>query len=103
MMWHRVAALLGGRSIVEWQRTMTHSEFVDWCAFYSLEPWGYDAANWRMGMVCATTANAGGRKRPLKPSDFIPKSGRRSRQQSASEIERTLREAANRGGTSNGD
>ena len=72
-MWHRVAALLGGRAIEEWQRAMSSAEFVHWCAFFALEPWGYPAENWRMGVLAATTANYSGRvKKALKPSDFMP-------------------------------
>ena len=76
-MWHRVAALLGGRTIAEWQELMPAAEFVDWCAFYQIEPWGYHADNWRMGMACATAANVAGRKKPLKPSDFYPRAPRK--------------------------
>lgn len=73
-MWHRVAALLGGRTVEEWKNAMSSAEFVDWCAFYSLEPWGYDVGNWRMGVLGATVANYSGNvKKALKPSDFIPK------------------------------
>ena len=78
-MWHRVAALLG-RTVAELRQQMSSAEFTDWCAYYQLEPWGYDAENWRMGMVCSTVANAAGRKKPLKPSDFLPRSPLRQRQ-----------------------
>jgi hypothetical protein len=71
-MWHRVAALLG-RTVAELQHCMSSAEFMHWCAFYSLEPWGYDPDNWRTGVVAATVANAAGRKKPLKPSDFMPR------------------------------
>jgi hypothetical protein len=95
-MWHRVAALLGGRTIAELQQVMTHAEFVDWCAYYQIEPWGYEMDNWRMGVQAATTANAAGRKRPLKPADFMPKA-RNKRQQSAADIERSLLRVAKKG------
>ena len=73
-MWHRVAALLGGRSVEEWKRAMSSAEFVEWCAFYAIEPWGFEAENWRMGLQAAVTANYSGRvKKPLKVSDFLPK------------------------------
>lgn len=105
-MWHRIAGLLGGRTIAEWQQAMTHAEFVDWCAYYGIEPWGGDAENWRAGVISATVANYAGRSRKradAKPSDFMPKSNRRKRRQSAAEIERALREASKQGETSNGD
>jgi hypothetical protein len=72
-MWLSVAALLGGRSVEEWQSAMTGEEFSEWCAFYALEPWGWEAQNWRMGVVASTVANFSGHiKKPVKPSDFLP-------------------------------
>ena len=72
-MWFRVAALLG-RTVEELQQAMTGAEFADWCAFYQLEPWGFEAQNWRMGVLAAVTANYSGRvKKALKPSDFLPR------------------------------
>ena len=71
-MWHRVAALLG-RTVEELQHQMTSAEFDDWCSFYALEPWGWEAQNWRMGVVASTVANFSGHiKKPVKPSDFLP-------------------------------
>jgi hypothetical protein len=96
-MWLRVAALLGGRSVDEWQAAMSSAEFMDWCAFYSLEPWGYEMENWRVGVVAATTANSAGRKKPLKPTDFMPKSGRKKRAKSAEEIESELLKVSTHG------
>ena len=65
------------------------AEFIDWCAFYDLEPWGYHVDNWRMGMTCATVGNAAGRKKPLKPSDFYPKQPRKlTPEQSRRRLER---------------
>jgi hypothetical protein len=76
-MWHRVAALLG-RTVEELQQAMSSAEFVQWCAFYSLEPWGFDSDNWRMGVIGATVANYSGRvKKAVKPSDFFPKAPRK--------------------------
>jgi hypothetical protein len=78
-MWHRVAALLG-RTVAELQGAMSSAEFVDWCAFYSIEPWGYDVDNWRMGVMGSTVANySGNLKKRLKPSDFIPHPDRQPR------------------------
>lgn len=79
-MWHRVAALLGGRTVAELQACMSSAEFVDWCAFYALEPWGAEAENWRMGVVAATTAKySGNAKSAVKPSDFMPQEKRGGR------------------------
>jgi hypothetical protein len=88
-MWHRVAALLG-RTVAELQRQMSSAEFVDWCAFYQLEPWGYEIANWRMGVIGSTVANYSGRlKKPVKPADFMPKKPRKlSPQESRRRLQR---------------
>jgi hypothetical protein len=68
---------------------MPADEFFEWCAFFQLEPWGYEMDNWRMGVVSATVANAAGRKKPLKPSDFMPKPPSR-RKLSVEEAQRAL-------------
>ena len=87
-MWHRVAALLSC-TVAEARLRISSAEFVDWCAFYSLEPWGYEADTWRMAVLASTTANYSGRvKKPLKPSDFIPSPKRpaKARRQSSDEM-----------------
>jgi hypothetical protein len=72
-MWFRIAALFGC-TVEDVQRRMSSAEFVEWGAFYALEPWGWNAENWRMGVVAATVANYSGNvKKPVKPSDFIPR------------------------------
>ncbi len=72
-MWHRVAALLG-MSVARAQEEITSAEFVDWCAFYSLEPWGCEVEHWRMGVLASTVANFSGHaKKHVKPRDFIPR------------------------------
>jgi hypothetical protein len=84
-MWHRVAALLSC-TVPEARERISSAEFVDWCAFYSLEPWGYEADTWRMAVIASTSANYSGRvKKPLKPSDFIP-SPRKTRRQTPDEM-----------------
>jgi hypothetical protein len=87
----RVAGLLG-RTVEELLDTMSGEEFMGWCAFYHLEPWGYEAANWRMAVVAATTANYSNRKlkKPLKPSDFLPSDKPRRRQLSDAELRARL-------------
>lgn len=90
-MWLRVAALLGGRTVEEWQARMTFDEFRDWCAFYSMEPWGYEIANWRTGVAAATVANFSGRaKKRLNPSDFMPQPPGRSRPMSDKQVRARL-------------
>lgn len=45
-------------------------------AFYSLEPWGTEAEDFRAGVVASTIANANRdpkqRSRPYQPQDFMP-------------------------------
>lgn len=90
-MWHRVAALLG-RTVDECRADLTSAEFVDWCAFYSMEPWGFHADAWRMGVIAATTANYSGRvKRPLKPSDFLPSDKPRPRKMTPAQLKARLK------------
>jgi hypothetical protein len=86
-MWHRIAALLGA-TVDELRARMSSAEFVDWCAFYSLEPWGYEAATWRMGVLGATVANYSGlSKKSVKPSDFFPApAGKRKRKMADPEL-----------------
>ena len=98
----RVASRLG-LTVERLLAEMPADEFFDWCAFYQLEPWGYEMENWRMGVVAATTANSAGRKKPLKPADFMPKQKRRKAVQSASEIERALRAVSKEGEPKHGD
>jgi hypothetical protein len=100
-MWHRVGALFGC-TVHEAQSRLSSAEFVDWCAFYAIEPWGFEADTWRMGMVCAATANFSGRvKKPLKAADFIPRAaGKRKQKISADELKMRLQadiEKANNG------
>lgn len=56
---------------------MSSEEFTLWKAFYSLEPWGTDVENFRMGTIAATVANstprphkAGRPPKAMVPSDF---------------------------------
>lgn len=56
-------------------RGMSASQFSRWMVFYSLEPWGFQEENRRVGVIAATTANVAGKtlQRPVKPDDFIPR------------------------------
>lgn len=82
------------------EQQLTAEEFVEWAAFYELEPWGFHADNWRMAVVAATTANYSGNvKKALKPSDFLPGSKKRSkRRQSPEEIQQVLQTMARNDG-----
>jgi hypothetical protein len=39
-MWRRVVMATGYKSVAEAQANTTYPEFLRWCAFYRLEPWG---------------------------------------------------------------
>jgi hypothetical protein len=53
---------------------MSSVEFIEWIAYYRLEPWGYEADNWRAGMIASVIANANRKKgkKAYKPTDFMP-------------------------------
>jgi hypothetical protein len=97
----RVAALM--RMPVErLLAEMPADEFIEWCAFYDLEPWGFQADAWRSGVVAATVANYSGRTRTradAKPRDFMPKrkGERRQKVQSPGEIQRVLESVSKNG------
>ena len=69
-------ALALGKTISELQQTLTHSEFIDWCAFYQLEPWGENRADLRAGIIASTMTNLYaswvGSKTTTNPADFMP-------------------------------
>lgn len=49
-------------------------QFAEWMAFSTLEPWGQDRDDLRMGIVASTIANAnrGKNTKAYSPRDFIP-------------------------------
>ena len=73
---------------------MSSLEFAHWAEFYALEPFGFDAENWRMGMTCSTTANAAGPKKGGKAwrvEDFVPaRKTEPKRSQSIDELRRAV-------------
>lgn len=73
---------------------MSSLEFTYWTEFYALEPFGFDAENWRMGMTCSTTANAAGPKKGGKAwrvEDFVPaRKTEPKRSQSIDELRRAV-------------
>ena len=56
---------------------MSSREFAEWMAYYEIEPFGEERADWRAGMIAATIANifrdTKKRRKPYKPQDFMPK------------------------------
>ena len=60
-------------TVSELMATMTAREFIEWQAFYGMEPFGHDRFDWNFGMVAATMANCHRSKGPaFKPGDFMP-------------------------------
>lgn len=55
---------------------MTSREYIEWVAFYQLEPWGYAADNFRAATIAAVIANTARdtkkRRKPFQPADFMP-------------------------------
>jgi hypothetical protein len=80
--------------VAELQERMSSLEFTYWTEFYALEPFGFDAENWRMGMTCSTTANAAGPKKGGKAwrvEDFVPaRKTEPKRSQSIDELRRAV-------------
>lgn len=54
---------------------MSWSEFLDWLAYYELEPFGPERADWNAAMVATVMANAHRdakkQKRPFAVKDFM--------------------------------
>lgn len=53
---------------------MSAREFVEWQAYFALEPFGEERADLRSAIVAATIANRlrGQNEQPKQPSDFMP-------------------------------
>lgn len=56
---------------------MSYAEFVDWMAYYELDPFGEERADLRNAMAMALTANvnrdAKKQRKPFSATDFMPK------------------------------
>lgn len=51
---------------------ITYEQFLEWQAYYELEPFGEKRADWRNGVAISTILNVGWGVRPkMKPNDFI--------------------------------
>lgn len=50
-------------------------QFAEWMAYSTLEPWGEERDDLRMGIVASTIANAnrGKNTKAYSPQDFMPK------------------------------
>lgn len=55
---------------------LSSRELAEWMAYYRIEPWGEERADYRAGTVAATVVNVNRTKgKPAKPDDFMPKFG----------------------------
>ena len=56
---------------------MSSKDIAEWKAYYSLEPFGEERADLRMGILASLIANVNRdtkkRQDPFVPADFIPK------------------------------
>lgn len=53
-------------------RWVNGKEFAEWIAYYSLEPFGQEAENWRTAQILAMLWNINSKKKK-SPEDFMPK------------------------------
>lgn len=55
---------------------MSAEMFAEWAAYYSLEPWGEERADWRAGNIARVMAethrNPDKRSTPFTVDDFVP-------------------------------
>lgn len=73
MFYFRLALALG-MTVDQMLKTVRSDELAEWMAFYSLDPFGDQRADYRMGIVAAVQANSwrGQGQRALSPEDFLP-------------------------------
>ena len=66
---------IGGRTVEELIDVMTVEEFLRWMAFFSLEPFGDDRADWHNAMLLAQNYNMNRKKgkRVMTPDRFLLK------------------------------
>jgi hypothetical protein len=68
-----------GMPVGELLARMPEREFLEWMAFYRIEPWGDERADLRAGVIASTVANVSGTvrkgQRPYRPGDFALKFG----------------------------
>jgi hypothetical protein len=71
-----VLALALGSSVAELKARMGHAEFMEWRAYYSIEPFGHARGDLQTGLLASLLANAhrDTKKRPKAYTikDFLP-------------------------------
>lgn len=67
---------------------MSSEEWTYWQAYYQLDPWGEERADYRIAVLDALFANAwrGKNSRKFEPKDFMPEFGRASGEQTPEEM-----------------
>jgi flagellar basal body rod protein FlgC len=63
-------------------------QFAEWIAYSTLEPWGEERDDLRMGIMASTIANAnrGKNQKPYKPQDFMPSFEQETEEQAAERL-----------------
>ncbi len=78
--------------------------YLEWYRHYQVEPWGWEADNWRMGMICATVLNGLiAPDEPFTPNDFIPDRHSDKPQQTAEDQKNILLSMMARNGSESSD
>ena len=71
-------------------------ELTEWIAYWQIEPWGEERADYRSGMIASVIANVnrgkGGRR--YKPQDFMPKFGLSKKQKPVKEMRNIFLQAS---------
>ncbi|QDU62173.1 hypothetical protein Pan216_30400 [Planctomycetes bacterium Pan216] len=60
-------------------RSLDSAELTEWTAYWNLEPWGEEKADYRTGLLASVMCNLWKSKKgkTYKPEDFMPKTKRR--------------------------
>ena len=89
----RLASKLGIWNVDEFLANIGSRQLREWYAYYQLDPWGEERADWRAGMIGSTIANyAPNRKRGskvFKVGDFMTKF-KRNKKQTQKQIQNRL-------------
>jgi hypothetical protein len=70
----RLALQAGELNLRKVAEQLTSRELTDWLAYWSLEPWGEERADFRSGILAAAMSNRwrGKGEKAAKPQDFMP-------------------------------
>lgn len=69
-------ALALGKTISELRATLSYREFMEWCLYFEIEPWGEIRADMRSGIVAASIHNVYaewvGKDKRFSAAEFMP-------------------------------